>query len=176
MRLGLRPYARKRKPMHVDAGITGLGDMLKGLGSFVELVSEMEKKGEEKMERTGEIKIPGGRAMYGYSIKIGGLGPVVEHFGNIMRETEKGPVVEEEREPFVDIFEEASSIEVIAELPGVEEKDITYEINDDVLVLKAAGDSRKYNKEVLLPCKAVVLKTSYKNGVFKITLKKGKEK
>lgn len=175
MRLGVRPHARKRKPAHVDVGIAGLGDMLKGLGDFIESVSEMEKKGEEKVERTGEIKLPGGRAMYGYSVKIGGIGPV-EHFGNIVRETEKGAVVEEVREPFVDIFEEAKNIEVIAELPGVGEKDITYEMKGDILLLKAAGDGRKYSKEVLLPCKAVVLKTSYKNGVFKITLKKEKEK
>ncbi|MBU4340240.1 MAG: Hsp20 family protein, partial [Euryarchaeota archaeon] len=99
-----------------------------------------------------------------------------ERFGNIVRETEKGAVVEEMREPFVDIFEEAENIEVIAELPGVEEKDITYEIKDDVLLLKASGDSRKYSKEVLLPCKAAVLKTAYKNGVFKLTLNKEKEK
>lgn len=174
MRLSIRPHARKRKPTHVDIGIAGVGDVLKGLGSFIEIVSEMEKKGEEKVERTGEINIPGGRAMYGYSIKIGGLGPVIEHVGNIVRETEKGPVVEELREPFVDIFEEAENMEVIAELPGIEEKDIAYEIKGDVLFLKASGDGRKYSKEVLLPCKASVLKTVYRNGVFRLTLKKEK--
>lgn len=175
-RISIRP--RKRKLAGVDVGmdIASVGEIFKGLGSFIELVSEMAEKGQEKVERTGEIKTAGGRAMYGYSIKIGGLGPVIEHFGNIVRETEKGPVVEEVREPFVDIFEEADNLEVIAELPGVEEKDIKYEIKDDVLLLKATGDGRKYSKEVLLPCKAIVLKTAYKNGVFKLTLKKEKEK
>ncbi len=175
MRISIRPRARKRKPAHIDVGVAGIGDMLKGFGSFIELVSEMEKKGE-KAERTGEIKTPQGRATYGYSIKIGGLGPVVEHFGNIVRETEKGPVVEEVREPIVDIFEEADSLEVIAELPGVGEKDIAYEIKEDVLLLKAASDGRKYTKEVLLPCKATVFKTLYKNGIFRLNLNKEKEK
>jgi len=156
-------------------GIANVGDVFKGLGSFIEIVSEMAEKGQDKVERTGELR--GGKAMYGFSVKIGGAGiPHVERFGNIVRETEKGPVVEEMREPFVDIFEEAENIEVIAELPGVEKKDITYEIKDDVLLLKASGDGRKYSKEVLLPCKAAVLKTAYKNGVFKLTLKKEEEK
>ncbi len=173
-RISIRPHTKKKTQAHVDVGVAGLGDMLKGLGSFIDIVSEMEEKGEEKVERTGEINIPGGKAMYGYSIKIGGLGPVIEHFGNIVRETEKGPVVDEIREPFVDIFEENENIEVIAELPGVEEKDIKYEIKDDILALKAAGDSRKYSKEVQLPCKASVLKAIYKNGVFRLNLKKEK--
>ncbi len=165
---------RKKKLADVDAGvgITNIGEVFKGIGSLIDTVSEMAGKEEEKAERTGEIKTPGGRAMYGISIKKGGAGLEVERFGNIVRETEKGPIVEEGREPFVDIFEEGDNIEVIAELPGVEEKDISCKIKDDVLIINACGDGRKYSKEVLLPCKAARLKTVYKNGVFKLTLKK----
>jgi HSP20 family protein len=173
MRRTIRPRPGKRPELSTGIGI---GEVFKGLGSIIELVSEMAEKGQEKVERTGEIETPAGKAMYGFSVKIGGKGLQVERFGNIVRETEKGTVVEEVREPFVDIFEEADRIEVIAELPGVEEKDISYEVKDDVLIIKAAGDERKYSKEVLLPCKAIVLKTSYKNGVFKLTLNKEKEK
>ncbi len=174
MRRTIRPRPGKR-PEPPGTGI-GIGEVFKGLGSFIEIVSEMAEKGQEKVERTGEIKTPAGKAMYGFSVKIGGKGLQVERFGNIVRETEKGAVVEEMREPFVDIFEEAEQLEVIAELPGIEEKDISYELKDDVLLLKAAGDGRKYSKEVLLPCKASVLKTAYKNGVFKLTMEKEKEK
>ncbi len=170
MRRTIRPRPGKR-PEPIGTGI-GIGEVFKGLGSFIELVSEMAEKGEEKVERTGGIETPAGKAMYGFSVKIGSKGPQVERFGNIVRETEKGAVVEEVREPFVDVFEEADSLEVIAELPGVGEKDISFEIKDDVVVLSACGDGRKYSKEVLLPCKAIVLKTAYKNGVFKLTLKK----
>ncbi len=170
MRRSVRPRPGKRpEPLST---VSGIGEVFKGLGSFIELVSEMAEKGQEKVERTGEIETPAGKAMYGFSVKMGGKGLQVERFGNIVRETEKGAVVEEAREPFVDIFEEADKLEVIAELPGIEEKDISYEIKDDVLIINAAGDERKYSKEVLLPCKAAVLKTAYKNGVFKLTLKK----
>jgi len=169
MRRTIRPRPGKRPELSTGIGIGGI---FKGLGSFIELVSEMAEKGQEKVERTGEIETPAGKAMYGFSVKIGGNGLQVERFGNIVRDTEKGAVVEEMREPFVDIFEEAENIEVIAELPGVEEKDITYEIKDDVLLLKASGDSRKYSKEVSLPCKVSLLKSAYKNGVLRLTLEK----
>lgn len=173
MRRTIRPHAAKRpEPEGAGPVIGSMGEVFKGLGSFLELVSEMEEKGQEKLERTGEIKMPGGKAMYGFSIKTGGLGPTIERFGNIVRETEKGPVVEEMREPFVDIFEEEGGLEVIAELPGVEEEDISCEIKDGVLIVSADGDGRKYKKEVLLPCKASILKTSYRNGIFKLSLKK----
>lgn len=177
MRLGVRPHMRKKKLADVDAGasIKNIGEVFKGFGSLIDIVSEMAEKEEEKAERTGEIKTPGGRAMYGISIKKGGAGLEIERFGNIVRETEKGPIVEEGREPFVDIFEEGDNIEVIAELPGVEEKDISCEIKDNVLIINACGDGRKYSKKVLLPCKAARLKTVYKNGIFKLTLKKEKE-
>ncbi len=178
MKRSVRPHAGKRKPLEVDIGlgIGSIGEVIKGLGSFVDLVSDMAEKGQEELERTGEIKTHSGKAMYGFSVKIGGAGiPQVERFGNIVRKTEKGPVVEEAREPFVDIFEETDSIEVIFELPGIEKKDISYEIKDDVLMLNASSDDRKYTREVLLPCKVSLLKTAYKNGVFKLTLKKEKE-
>ncbi len=179
MRISVRPYARKRKPAYINAGI-GAGsicEIFKGIDSFIELVSEMAEKGQEELERTGEIATShGAKAMYGFSVKIGGAGiPQVERFGNIVRKTEKGPVVEEEREPFVDIFEERDNLEVIFELPGIEEKGICYEIKNDVLILNATSEGRKYTKEVLLPCKVSLLKTAYKNGVFKLTLKKQKE-
>src|SRR5574341_932117 len=136
MRINVRPYARKRKPgsINADIGTRSMCEIFKGIDSFIELVSEMAEKGQEKVERTGEIKTPGGtRAMYGFSVKVSGAGiPQVERFGNIVRKTEKGQVVEETREPFVDIFEETDNLEVIVELPGIDEKDISYEINDGV--------------------------------------------
>jgi HSP20 family molecular chaperone IbpA len=64
---------------------------------------------------------------------------------------EQGAVVEETREPMVDVFDEGDHLLLVAELPGVEAKDIHYEIEDDVLSLSAVRGERKYRKEVLLP-------------------------
>lgn len=177
-RLSVRPGISRRKAARstVKHDIGSAGELFKGLGSFLEGIAEMEEKGEEKTEGTGEINLPGGKAVYGFSVKIGGAGiPRLEHFGNIVRETRKGPIVEEIREAIVDIHEEKDRIEVIAELPGVEMKDISYEIKNNVLILNAGNNGRKYRKEVLLPSKVSVLTTSYNNGIYRLSLKKEKD-
>ncbi len=176
MGINARPSTKKRKTRSINAntGTESIGGIMKGIDNFLEVISEMAEKGQEEVDHTGEIKTPSGkRAMYGFSVKIGGAGKSqVERFGNIVRKTRSGTVVEEVREPYVDIFEEADGIVVIVELPGIEEKDISYEIKDNTLLLNAISEGRKYTKEVLLPCKASLLKTTYKNGILRLTLKK----
>ena len=153
----------------------GLGGIFKGLGSLIELLGEMEQEGKSEVTRTGEVKGPGRtRAMYGFTVKIGAGGvPRVERFGNI-RETEMGAVVEEVREPMVDVFDEGNEVVVIAEIPGVAESDIKLEIKEDILLLSASDEGRKYSKEVLLPCAvaAETMKSSYHNGILEIRLTK----
>jgi len=104
-----------------------------------------------------------------------GLGgkPVIEQFGNI-KATERGAVVAEVREPIVDIFDEGDKLVVIAELPGVEESDVSFEVKDDILNLSAEAKDRKYSKEVLLPSSvdANSAESSYKNGILEIKLRK----
>jgi len=153
----------------------GLGGIFKGLGNLIELLREMEEEGKGEVTRTGEVKGPGRtRAMYGFTVKIGAGGvPRVERFGNV-RETDLGAVVEEVREPMVDVFDEGNEVVVIAEIPGVEESDIQLEIKDDIMVLSARDEERQYRKEVLLPCAVVAetMKTSYRNGILEIRLTK----
>jgi HSP20 family protein len=178
MRINVRPHSRNRKsaPVNTGIGTRNIREIFRGVDSFVELVSDMAEKGQQNVENTGKIKTPSGKsAMYGFSVKMGGAGlPQVEQFGNIMKKTEEEPVMEDSREPFVDIFEETDSIEVIVELPGIEEKYLSYKIKDDVLTLKASSKDRKYTKEVSLPCKVSLLKSAYKNGVLRLILEKKK--
>lgn len=153
----------------------GLGGIFKGLGSFIELLGEMAEKGESEVTRTGEARGPGRtRAMYGFTVKIGAGGePRVERFGNV-RETNLGAVVEEVREPMVDVFDEGNEVVVIVEIPGVDEGDVQLEVRDDILLLAASHGDRKYSKEVLLPCAVQPdsMKRSYHNGVAEIRLAK----
>jgi HSP20 family protein len=173
---------RTRKPREDEEKETaqvnidlGLGGIFKGLGSFIELLGEMSEEGRREVTRTGEVKGPGrARAMYGFTVKIGAGGvPRVERFGNV-RETEAGAVVEEEREPMVDVFDEGEEVVVIAEIPGVDESAIETEVKEDVLVLSASDGRRKYRKEVLLPCavQAETMTSSYRNGILEIRLTK----
>jgi len=153
-------------------GKISFGGLFKGLGNLIDLASKLS---EEGVEKTGEIKgLPkGARGVYGFSIRTLAGKPVIESFGNI-RETTKGPVVEEIREPIVDVFDEADHVLVIAELPGVSEDEIKIEVVGDVLRLTASNKERKYAKEVLLPgrVKPNSIKTSCKNGILEVTLKR----
>jgi len=160
----------------VDFGMGNIsfGGLFKGLGNLIDLASKLN---EEGVEKKGEISgLPrGAKGVYGFSIRTLAGKPVIESFGNI-RETAKGPVVEEVREPMVDIFDEKDRILVIAELPGVSEREIKIEVNGDILNLAAADRDRKYAKEILLPgkVKSDSVKTAYKNGILEITLEKEK--
>ena len=165
---------KEKKDTFIDFG---LGGLFKGIGNVIDLVSEMVEEGEEEVSQTGEFKVKGlgdkAKGVYGLHVRtgVGGI-PTVEHFGNI-RATEEGPVVAEEREPLVDVFDEGDVILVIAELPGVEEDDIHPEVEDDILSLSTTGD-REYAKEILLPSLVdpVMMEANYRNGVLQVRLSK----
>lgn len=156
----------------------GLGDLFRGIGDLIELLKKMEAEGKTEVSRTGELRGEGRlkdlKGVYGFSVKVGlGGEPTVETFGNI-KKGETGAVVEEMREPLVDVFDEKGSIRIIAELPGVESDGIKVELVGDILTIAAESKERKYQKEVLLPAKGTreSLKTSYRNGVLEVTVAK----
>lgn len=158
--------------------IAGLSGVLRGLGGFVDLISKLAEQGGGEIKRSGEIGGDGKgvRAVYGFSVRLGGAGtPVVEPFGNVRR-GEQGPVVEEVREPMVDVFDEGDRLSLVAELPGVDAGDVRYEIHGDVVSLSATHGDRRYRKEILLPSPAASegATSSYRNGVFELSLAKAK--
>jgi HSP20 family protein len=159
----------------------GLGGLFKGLTDLIETANRLAEKGEE-IHKTVEIdlgelgKIKGLKdlkAVYGVSVRTMGDGrPSVSQFGNI-RQTSKGPVVEPVREPMVDLFESPEEIQIIAEMPGVEQDDIRIQVQGDILTLSAEAGQRKYSKEVLLPrvVTAENMNWTFKNGVLEIRIK-----
>jgi HSP20 family protein len=162
--------------VEIDFGMgkISFGGLFKGLGNLIDLADKLR---EEGIEKKGEIRgLPRGvRGVYGFSIRTLAGKSVIESFGNI-RETARGPVVEEVREPMVDVFDERDHILVIAELPGVSESEIKVEVAGDILNLTASDKDRKYAREILLPGKVKLesIKTSYNNGILEITLDKEK--
>lgn len=168
---------RQEDVINVEVGLGGLGGLFKGLGGLFDLVNKMAEEGKNEETRSGEKEVLGGRgkAVYGFSVRVGlGGKPVIESFGNL-RATESGTVVAETREPLVDVFDEEGEVRVIAEIPGVDEDSIKVEIKDDILTLSAEARDRKYHKEVLLPAPVnpQPLGKSYRNGVLELKLKKG---
>lgn len=165
---------KRKKPQ--DSAEFSLGSMLKGIGNLFELASKMSEEGKEEYSDSGKVEVLGGKgkAVYGFSLKLGlGGKPVIERFGNI-KASKTGAVVAEFREPLVDVIEEGDSLLVIVELPGVASENISIEVKEDILDLKAEAKDRKYSKEILLPSPvdSDSLKSSYRNGVLEIKLKK----
>ena len=167
-------------PVELDLGLGKLsfGGLFKGLGNLIELAGKLAEEGEA-LKKEGEFafKTPSGKqghGVFGVSVRTLESGKsVFETFGNIKR-TPKGPVVEEVREPLVDVFDEKGSIRLIAELPGVNQEEISVDVRGDILNLKAEGKERKYAKEILLPAKVKPesLQKNFRNGVLEITLQK----
>jgi HSP20 family protein len=152
----------------------GLGGMLKGLGDLVEKLGELAKAGEG-LSQTGEIHGPGQevKGMYGFTVKVGlgDDGPRIEPFGNIRKDRESGrTVVQEVREPVVDVFEEEDHVLILAEMPGVGVEDVKITVEDDLLTISAERGDKKYRKEVLLPASVTKEKTQVtcNNGVVEI--------
>lgn len=78
-----------------------------------------------------------------------------------------------QREMVADIFDEGDYLKVIAELPGVNEKDIKAEVRDNLLILCAHATGREYYEEVELSCLVKdKLDLTYKNGILQITMEK----
>ena len=167
----------EKKGVDFDFGLgkIGLGGIFEGVGNLIDLASKLSKEAEE-IKKTGEIKGLGGkvRGVYGFSVRtLAGKKPVVETFGNIKR-TKEGPVIEEVREPIIDVFEEKDFVRVIAELAGVSKEDVKIKINEDILNLSAEKEERKYAKEILLPfsVKPDPVEFSFKNGILELKLGK----
>ena len=162
----------------------GLGELFKGISSIIDLVvrmAEMADVSDVDVERHVEYRTlsqersahrPQG--VYGFSVGrgVGGM-PRVQPFGNIRR-TEGGPIIDEVREPLVDLFDEGEVILVVAEVPGAEEKDIRTEVKGDTLNLSTTTRGRRYTTEVQLPCPVDEgsEEFTYNNGILEIKLTK----
>jgi HSP20 family protein len=81
-----------------------------------------------------------------------------------------------EREPMVDVFEDEDFVNVMAELPGVEESKVKLEVENDLLTIRSDTSARKYYKEVKLPTsvKKHPAESKFRNGILEIKLVKAK--
>ena len=166
----------KENKSEADFDLFGLGGLFKGIEKLVDLAGKLDEKG--KISKEGEINFDhikkGMKGVYGFTINTAAGGaPKVETFGNI-RKTPDGPIVDEEREPITDLFDENEEIVIIAEMPGIEEKDLEIDLKEDILEFSAISKTRTYRKELLLPVKMIKINMRHKftNGILEIRIKK----
>jgi HSP20 family molecular chaperone IbpA len=84
------------------------------------------------------------------------------------------------REPkhLVDVLEGADEIIVVAEFAGFNREDLRVHVKGERLTVVAEALDRKYRKSLNLPKRVIpnTIRTTYKNGVLEIRLKKAEEK
>ena len=112
--------------------------------------------------------------IYGFSITIGPDGePRIERFGDVSENSGFTDKIDE-WEPLIDMIEGDDEITVVAEVPGVDKKDINLDVGEDFIEIKVNNRDRKYHKKLDLPCRVNPDKSraSYKNGVLEIRIKR----
>lgn len=134
----------------------GLEGLFGGFTDLLEKLGDLAEKGET-LRKSGTLNGSSDdvKGVFGFTVKVGGLGdkaPTVEPFGNIRKDERTGEsVVQEVREPMVDLFEEDDHLLVVSEMPGISATDVKIDVKGDVLTIAAEKGKKKYRKEVLLP-------------------------
>lgn len=160
------------------------------LDRFIEQMEREMAKAFQEMENfpsrnIKETRLPDGSKrkiygpfVYGYNVRIGPDGkPVVREFGNMKPgvSSKGSPMsLSEYREPLVDTIEDGDNVKVLAELPGVEKKDIKLNATPDKLTINVDNPERKYYKEINFPFEIDTssAKSHYRNGILEVNLKK----
>jgi HSP20 family protein len=100
-------------------------------------------------------------------------------FRRYEKQSHKSLFVERIEEPKTDVFERADNVVILAELPGMKEEDIHWEIEGDIFSIRGRDISgtRKYSKEILLPFVVddAHIKAGYRNDIFEICFRRKKK-
>jgi len=151
--------------------------------AFKEMESQMPREMvRERRLPDGSLRREYGPFVYGYSVKISPDGrPVIREFGNIKPGLGEGRIplnLQDQREPLVDVIQDEGTVKVVAELPGVEKKDIRLFATERTLTISVETPERKYHKELELPVEVdeTSARSTYRNGILETVLKKRKPK
>jgi len=126
----------------------------------------------EEFRESGDTKSYG-PFYYGYTMTIGPDGkPVVKQYGNVK------PALlptSDTREPLVDslVDEKEKVLKLVAEMPGVEKKDVKVVVQDKTVQIDAEHGEKKYHVKVPIKFKVDKdsAKASYTNGILELKFK-----
>lgn len=133
-----------------------LDDILKGVGSFINLVSDVV---ESVGSAVSQSRTPAARPRVPLPQAPRHLGMAAQAAGV--------------REPIVDLFDEGEEIVLVIEWPYGDEGRIEVGVQDDVLSISMGGEL-PYSADLLLPgvVDAATLRQSYRNGISEIRLRR----
>ncbi len=160
--------------------LRGLGGILPGLDRLLEAAGTSEAFQErlKALDEELESRLKG-EPLARMEVR-GGVSslpsrPRGRPMGRRPAERRRAPAAEPEsptvEEPPADVFDEGAYLKVVAELPGVEEKDIKTDLTGARLVISANTLAHKYHEEIALPyAPKGKLERLYRNGVLELTL------
>jgi len=153
-------------------GLDGLAEGLEMSEAFQERLGAIDKEIEVRLRSQSLKRTEGGMPSFSSDLSRGTIPGSIPRTKRQTAAQVKREVVAS-KEPPVDVFDEETHLRVLAELPGVEKKDIKVVLNEAQLVISTDTPSHKYYKEITLPYapKGQVEK-SYRNGVLELTLQK----
>ena len=110
---------------------------------------------------------------YGYTMTVGPDGkPVIKEYGNVKPALLPTSDV---REPFVDVLfdDKEKVLKLVAEMPGVEKKDIKIVVEGRTVNLDAEHGEKKYSAKVPIRQKVDEnsVKATYANGILEVRFK-----
>jgi len=159
--------------------IPGLGSLLEGLEkspAFKERLKRINQEVERRLKET-PLKRTGDRGPYmesGFStrtlVQPQGTDFMDEKpsFGGKVKKPSPPPPPKP-KEPMVDVFDEKDHLRIIAELPGVAEKDIKTDLEKDILTIRINSAGWKPEHKVALPyAPQGKLKKIFRNGFLEI--------
>lgn len=149
--------------------IPGLGGLFKGLEkspAFKERLKKIDEEVERKLKEAPLKKTEEGKIKIEGKLEARHLAPDKPS----VRKEAPSPTSQDQPP---DVFDEEDHIKIIAEIPGVDEKDINLNLQEDNLKISVDISNRKYYQELKLPCVPEgELKKSYRNGVLEIKIMK----
>lgn len=110
---------------------------------------------------------------YGYTATIGPDGkPIVREYGNVRPSLLPTADI---REPLVDVIvdDKEKALKIVAEMPGVEKKDIKIVVEGRTINLDAEHGDKKYQTKVPIKHKVEEdsVKAAYANGILEVSFK-----
>jgi len=157
-------------------GIRAIEGLMAGFSRLAERLQQVAQEGGQQTFG-GTFTPPGGKPLngvFGVSVKVGlgeGNQLKVEPFGNVRSDIETGePLVDEVREPLVDLFDEEDEVLIVAEMPGIEAEEVRAKVDGARLTLSGDGASRKYRKELEVPSglREEEIRITGRNGIIEL--------
>lgn len=145
-------------------------NIFKGIGSFLDLITEMAEKNKNEVIRKGNLNFDNKKSlsgMYNFSVKLGALD----------EKSKRRKAYKRQPEPITDIFDEGDHYLIILEVPQKNEDDLIIRLQvPNKLEIQSTDCDIDYTKEIYIPSAVSDedMTWSLKNNILEIRLKKDK--